>query len=172
MTTPEDTGVALGAAHDHAACADLWSRALGHRDGTPPDPVVRDRVLRKLGRVPHLLLVLRAGTADGLAGFSLSFPPNDGDDDRTAYLAYLALDPGGQGRGWGRRLLTATMARLAGSADAVTLEVLPENTAARTLYASSGWRAVGEGRFEDSGRTSVVYRHDLGASRGADPGRG
>ena len=151
----------LGTEHDHAACADLWSRALAHRDGTAPDPVIRERVLRKLGMAPRLLLVLRSGEHGDLVGFSLSFPPSAEDPSRTAHLAYLALDPRGQGRGRGRRLLAATVEHLSGTADAVVLEVLPANAAARALYESSGWRAVGEGRFEDSGRPNVVYHRDL-----------
>jgi len=164
MTAPHrdpGPGVAPGAEHEYAACADLWSRALAHRDGTPPDPLVRERVLRKLGQEPHLLLVLRPDQDGDPLGFSLSFPPAGPEPSRTAHLAYLALDPGGQGRGWGRRLLAATLERLSGTADAVVLEVLPDNTAARALYESSGWRAVGEGRFADSGRPNVVYRRDL-----------
>ncbi|MFJ9553498.1 GNAT family N-acetyltransferase [Nocardiopsis sp. NPDC101807] len=154
-------GVVPGTENEHAACADLWTRALAHRDGTAPDPAVRDRVLRKLGTPPHLLLVLRPEEGCAPAGFSLSLPPAAGDPSHTAYLAFLALDPDHQGRGWGRRLLAATLDRLSGAADAVTLEVLPDNAAARALYESTGWRATGEGRFEGSGRSSVVYRLDL-----------
>ncbi|WP_433701605.1 GNAT family N-acetyltransferase [Nocardiopsis sp. CA-288880] len=154
-------GVVPGTENEHAACADLWTRALAHRDGTAPDPAARDRVLRKLGMPPHLLLVLRPAEGGDPAGFSLSFPPAAGDPSRTAHLAFLALDPARRGRGWGRRLLAATLDRLSGTADAVTLEVLPDNAVARALYESTGWRAVGEGRFEGSGRSSVVYRLDL-----------
>ncbi|CAL9355725.1 hypothetical protein SUDANB121_00568 [Nocardiopsis dassonvillei] len=142
---------------DIPACADLWTTAVAHRDGTAPDPAVRARAHRKLLHTPRLLLVLRAPDRP-LDGYTLTHLPTG--TDRTAHLTHLAIDPALQGGGWGRRLLDTTLEHLAATADAVTLQVVPTNTTARTLYETTGWHPLGQDRF-DSGRPALRYRRTL-----------
>ncbi|MEU0491359.1 GNAT family N-acetyltransferase [Nocardiopsis sp. NPDC006139] len=146
-----------GTTADHPACADLWTAALAHRDGTAPDPQARARAHRALRHTPSLLLLLHApGHSPG--GYTLTHLPTG--TDRTAHLAYLAIAPALQGGGRGRLLLDTTLEHLARTADAVTLQVAPANTAARALYESTGWQPLGPDRF-DSGRPALRYRKTL-----------
>ncbi|MDE3722213.1 N-acetyltransferase [Nocardiopsis sp. N85] len=145
-----------GTEADHPACAALWTRAVAHRDGTAPDPVVRARAEHRLLHTPRLLLLLRT---PALNGYTLTRLPTGGE--RTAHLTHLAVAPALQGTGWGRRLMDATLARVADHADSLTLEVLHANTAGRALYEATGWYPVGESRFPESGIPNIVYRRDL-----------
>ncbi|WP_306370123.1 N-acetyltransferase [Nocardiopsis sp. CC223A] len=150
--------ITTGTTADHPACADLWTAAIAHRDGTAPDPAVHARALRKLLHTPRLLLVLRDPDRPP-GGYTLTHLPTG--TDRTAHLTHIAIAPALQGGGRGRRLLEATLARLAETADAVTLQVLHTNTTARALYESTGWHPVAHTRFADSGRPAVLYRKTL-----------
>ncbi|MFL1380193.1 MULTISPECIES: GNAT family N-acetyltransferase [unclassified Nocardiopsis] len=118
---------------------------------------MRARALRKLLHTPRLLLVLRAPDRPP-GGYTLTHLPAPGE--HTAHLTHLAVAPALQGKGWGRRLLDTTLEHLAGAADAVTLQVLPDNTAARALYEATGWHPDGEDFF-DSGLPALRYRKAL-----------
>ena len=90
-----------------------------------------------------------------------------------AELLTLAVDPERRRRGAGRALLAAFEARATaeGAAEAV-LEVAEGNTAARVLYAGSGWRPVGRrpGYYAD-GQDALVLSKPLRRRR-PSPGRG
>jgi [ribosomal protein S18]-alanine N-acetyltransferase len=69
--------------------------------------------------------------------------------DVPARVVSVAVDPEWQGRGVGRGLMEAALRRLHEVGVArVRLEVRPENTPARRLYASMGFEVIGE--FRDS----------------------
>ncbi|HZS62051.1 MAG TPA: ribosomal protein S18-alanine N-acetyltransferase [Gemmatimonadaceae bacterium] len=83
-----------------------------------------------------------------------------------AEIANLAVAPDRRGRGVGSRLLDAalTEARLAG-AIVVHLEVRDSNAAARALYDSRGFEAVGRRRryYRDPVEDALLLRRDLTA---------
>lgn len=149
--------ITTGTTADHPACADLWTATVAHRDGTAPDPAVHARALDELLHTPRLLLVLRDPDLP-LGGYTLTRLPTG--TDRTAHLTHLAIAPALQGGGRGRHLLDTTLTRLAGTADTVTLQVLPANTTARALYESTGWHPAGPSRFTN-GRPALLYRTTL-----------
>jgi ribosomal protein S18 acetylase RimI-like enzyme len=117
--------------------------------------------LRRLLREPRLGVVVIAPTPDrrrldgyaiGTFGFDLEFAGPD------AFLTELFVPPEVRRRGLGRRLLGAVMSELrASGARAVTLLVLPENTAARRLYADAG--------FDEIPRLAMVRRLSTVGSR-------
>ena len=83
--------------------------------------------------------------ADGIAGFSLSGPPEDGDGaPGTGELLGIYLVERAIGTGVGRELLARATAAIAelGYARA-TLWVLEANTRARRVYEAAGWRLDG-----------------------------
>jgi ribosomal protein S18 acetylase RimI-like enzyme len=102
--------------------------------------------LRRLLRAPRLGVVVVAERADrraldgyavGTFGFDLEFAGPD------AFLTEIYVRPRARGGGLGARLLDAvTTALRDGGARAVTLLVLPENTAARRLYAGAGFKEL------------------------------
>jgi len=80
-----------------------------------------------------------------------------------AHVAELVVAPAYRRQGRGRRLLAAAMARLrATGADAVGIAVEPDNDAARSLYAESGFepRDRVEGYYDDGG-AAILLRRDL-----------
>jgi len=92
------------------------------------------------------------GYAIGTFGFDLEFAGPD------AFLTELFVRPEMRQRGLGMRLLGAVMSALrASGAGAVTLLVLPENTAARALYARAG--------FDEIPRVAMVRRLSTVGSR-------
>jgi diamine N-acetyltransferase len=77
------------------------------------------------------------GYTVGTFGYDLEFAGPD------AFLTELYVAAASRGRGLGARLLDAVTAALrAGGARAVTLLVLPGNTAARRLYARAGFQRL------------------------------
>lgn len=110
--------------------------------------------LRRLLRERRLGIVVVAESADrgrlegyamGTFGFDLEFAGPD------AFLTELFVRTESRHRGLGARLLAAVTDGLrAAGARAVTLLVLPENAAARRLYASAG--------FEELPRIAMVRR--------------
>ena len=110
--------------------------------------------LRRLLRERRLGIVVVAESGDGCQldgyaigtfGFDLEFAGPD------AFLTELFVRAESRGRGLGARLLAAVTNGLRDAgARAVTLLVLPENVAARRLYASAG--------FEELQRVAMVRR--------------
>lgn len=117
----------------------------------PPDPEGRgsdgERVVAAGGYLPT--------TADA-ASVRPSSPVDP--DPGTAELRSVRVDPAVQGRGYGRRLVRALerRAREAGF-ERLVLDTNVALTAARGLYESLGYRAVGRERLEPSGVELVCY---------------
>ena len=79
------------------------------------------------------------GARGEVAGYVVAWTAAD-----EAEIANVAVAPGLRGRGVGARLLDAALAEVSRrGAEAVYLEVRESNTAARRLYASRGFEAVG-----------------------------
>lgn len=134
-----DVSIRAGAVpEDVEHCADLWVRALQARDGAVDDAVMRQRV-----RDAFLAPIVRFAVATApRAGFSLveAIPA----DPAAALLHYLAVDPGGSGRGVGRALLedAAQRTREAGFTSLI-LEVRTANDRAISLYTGFGFVPIG-----------------------------
>jgi ribosomal-protein-alanine N-acetyltransferase len=78
-----------------------------------------------------------------------------------AEIHNIAVDPGYQGQGVGRRLMGALLAVADASAAVVFLEVHTENTAAKTLYESEGFTVVGtRRRYYHSGADAYTMRRE------------
>lgn len=120
--------------------------AFNRAEGLPFDGARVGVGLARLLRSRRLgVVVLAESTADGdlggyaigTFGFDLEFAGPD------SFLTELFVQPDRRRSGLGRRLLEAVMATLRDDgARAVTLLVWPENTAARRLYASVGFKEL------------------------------
>jgi ribosomal-protein-alanine N-acetyltransferase len=104
----------------------------------------------------------RVAVADGaVAGYVVAwFAAGQGE------IANIAVAPWARGRGVGARLLDAALAEAAErGAEEVFLEVRDSNTAARSLYASRGFAAVGRRRnyYRRPVEDALVLRKELGA---------
>jgi ribosomal-protein-alanine N-acetyltransferase len=114
----------------------------------------------------HLLVIQsrESGEVVGVAGYWLVIDE--------AHMATFAVHPGWRGRGVGRVLL-AGMLRHASARGAVsaTLEVRAGNGAARALYRSFGFRAVGrrKGYYKNNGEDAVLMTADRIDGAGASP---
>ncbi|PIO51817.1 hypothetical protein BV502_02215 [Leucobacter sp. OAMLP11] len=124
---------------DVERCAGIWVRALAARDGSVDSETMAERV-----RVAFDNPIVRFAVATSpRAGFALleSGRPDPGE----AYLHYLAVDPGGTGRGVGGALLADAIAHArAAGFRSVTLEVRSANTRAIELYLRDGFVPDGE----------------------------
>ena len=90
--------------------------------------------------------VLVADAGGTLLGFVAYSPSRDGDADpaRVGEIDAIYLRPSAWGKGIGRRLMGAALARLAEAKfDQVTLWVLDSNVRARRFYEAGGWLADG-----------------------------
>ena len=111
--------------------------------------------------------VLVADDGAGVSGFASFGPTRDADEDasRTGEVRAIYLAPGAMGQGLGRRLLTASVGRLARAGfEQVTLWVLDTNARARRFYEIAGFRPDGAVQADD--RTGfrldeVRYRRSL-----------
>ena len=84
-----------------------------------------------------------------------------------AEIADLAVAPGGRRRGVGRALLARVMDEMTErEVQTVHLEVRESNLAARALYDSSGFRAVGRrrGYYRQPVEDALLLRRDIGPS--------
>ncbi len=72
----------------------------------------------------------------------------------------LAVQPPQKRTGLGRRLLRTLLE--ASGASAAWLLTRDEETPAKTLYLSEGWRPVGHGPDAPNGRPGLVMAHDWG----------
>jgi len=136
-----------------AACVDLWVAAVADRDGVTASGAVRDRARAKFAAERVALVVADDGTAPGVVtGFALVSAPGTGGgptagaaSSGTAYLSLLAVAPGAQGHGLGRRLLAAAVSAAAEAGFAhCELHALDDNAPALALYASAGFHPVGD----------------------------
>lgn len=147
-TTGRTPRIESGTATDRDRCVGLWLASLEHRDGLAPPSGTAERALGKLERPQIAWPVVRDAEGRAIA-FALMLEPGSGgypdDDPRAAYLGLLAVHPAAQQRGLGRMVLDAAVdaAREAGHPLAL-LHVMRSNVAAVALYASAGWRAVGD----------------------------
>lgn len=140
-----------GTAPDRAACVSIWVEACASRDGIAVAGVA-DRARPKFDREECWMVAevpLR-----GVVGFVLATRPGSGlpgDPVDAPVIGLLAVAPGAQGRGVASALMDAVAAELAqkGHKRSV-LHALLDNLPAVRLYASKGWRPVGE-----------VYQHTL-----------
>lgn len=102
----------------------------------------------------------------GVIGFVLATTPGSGmptDPPGAPVVGLLAVEPSGQGRGLGGKLLSAVASVLARRGhDQAVLHVLTENLAAVRLYETSGWQHWGA-PFEHSllKRPTQTYLLDL-----------
>jgi ribosomal protein S18 acetylase RimI-like enzyme len=97
-----------------------------------------------------VLVADASGTLLGFVGYS---PSRDGDADpaRVGEIDAIYLLPIAWGKGVGRLLMDAALARLADARfDWVTLWVLDTNVRARRFYEAGGWLADGARKVEDS----------------------
>ena len=97
-----------------------------------------------------VLVADASGTLLGFAGYS---PSRDGDADpaRVGEIDAIYLLPNAWGKGVGRLLMDAALARLAEARfDQVTLWVLDSNVQARRFYEAGGWLADGARKIDDS----------------------
>jgi ribosomal-protein-alanine N-acetyltransferase len=100
------------------------------------------------------------GTIEGYAGLDLG-----GD---VADVMTMAVAPGAQRRGLGRRLLDELVARAEGDGAAyLVLEVREDNTAARTLYDARGFELLSTRRryYQPGDVDAHVLRLTLGRGR-------
>jgi ribosomal-protein-alanine N-acetyltransferase len=84
-----------------------------------------------------------------------------------AEIADLAVAPGGRRRGVGRALLARVVDEMTQvGVETVHLEVRESNLAARALYESSGFRAVGRrrGYYRQPVEDALLLRRDIGPS--------
>ncbi|WP_225917712.1 GNAT family N-acetyltransferase [Halobaculum rubrum] len=107
------------------------------------------------------------GTAGIDAGDVLGYvvgdvTPNHGRD--IGHIKDVAVHPGMQGEGLGRRLLRASLSELAAAgASVVKLEVRETNHRAQSLYADEGFRPARRiPRYYGDGEAAFVMRLDLG----------
>ena len=92
------------------------------------------------GDVWHPLAVRREGDVVGFLMWGID------DEDGSCWLGGILVDAAHQGRGTGRASMLAALDLLAteGAAAGFALSYQPENTRARTLYASLGFVETGE----------------------------
>jgi len=88
---------------------------------------------------------------DEIVGFiMLAYDPaGDDEDDETVYkVCRLMIDKEHQGKGYGRQAMERALEIIRsfphGAADLVVLSYKPDNEAARSLYASLGFKETGE----------------------------
>ncbi|TWT41560.1 GNAT family N-acetyltransferase [Botrimarina hoheduenensis] len=137
---------------------DAYSRdPLG--DGKPLDPAVRERLIPALRAHPTtvVLLAFNDGQPIGIATCFVGFSTFAATPLLNVHD--LAVLPGHRGLGVGRALLHAVdeEARSRGCCK-VTLEVMPHNTPALTLYESHGFRPA---MLHDGGDGGRIYAKPL-----------
>lgn len=115
-----------------------------------------------------VLVANASGTLLGFVGYS---PSRDADMDpaRVGEIDAIYLLPSAWGKGVGRRLMGAALARLAEAQfDQVMLWVLDSNVRARRFYEAGGWLADGARKIEESRGFPIAqlrYKRSLMPSR-------
>ncbi len=143
---------------DIELCAEIWVRALEARDGTVDADAMAQRVRSAFGN----LIVRFAVATSPQSGFALV---ESGRPDPTeALLHFVAVHPGGPGRGVGTALIAdaAGKAKLGGF-DSLVLEVRTSNVRAISLYTRFGFLPFGaELAHPLTGHPMQPYRLALG----------
>ncbi len=126
---------------DIELCAELWVRALAHRDGAVDVEAMALRVRSSFGNP----IVRFAVATSPKAGFALT--ESGRIDTAEALLHFLAVDPRGPGLGVGTRLLAdAVEHAAAGGFASLVLEVRTDNARAIGMYERAGFVPDGEQR--------------------------
>lgn len=87
----------------------------------------------------------------------------------SGYVRTVAVVPGAQRRGVGRRLMDAAEAAIFEQGPNVFLLVAAENAGAQRFYEGRGYRRIGEiADYVRGGITEIVYRKTLGPIRDRD----
>jgi ribosomal-protein-alanine N-acetyltransferase len=96
----------------------------------------------------------------GYAGISVL----GGQGIAEANVHTIGVDPGWQGKGIGKALLRALLARADAAAAPVFLEVRTDNDRAQALYRRFGFAPIGvrRGYYQPSNTDALVMRKDLG----------
>ncbi|WP_137988633.1 GNAT family N-acetyltransferase [Streptomyces vilmorinianum] len=138
-----------------ALCAQAFCGPPWH---DPPRGAVRtvDRLLGRTGQ-PDFRMVATRDAEGALTGFAAGWVDTalSGGEEETFELAELVVAPAHQGRGLGRILHDALLARAAAPRLLMTLDV-PE---LRERYERWGWSVVERQRPEKDPRGLVVMRH-------------
>lgn len=134
---------------EQAAAGALVLAAYRALPGLPLDDAYAGELADVARRVAEaeVLVALDGGRLAGCVTFvpDGSSPWAEQLEAGEASLRMLAVDPAAQGRGTGRALLAACLARAAGlGRSAVFLHSTPWMTAAHRLYATAGFRRVPE----------------------------
>ena len=89
--------------------------------------------------------------------------------DTVWHLMDIAVDPQRRRRGVATALVTATLERLPGPDEQVTLEVRPSNDAAIRLYEGFGFKAAGVRRryYQDNGEDALIMWRTPATRRGS-----
>ena len=158
-----------GGDDDLRRCADLWMRAKAHRDAKEPEARDRDRAMTAMSVPPIVFrVVVGAEHPDEPLGFAFVTDRTGpaGGGARKAFVEFIAVGSGAQGRGIGASLFAGVMDELRRLRyDVGELHVRIDNARARGLYERYGWRWTGEEHHEDGqSLPDLVYVVDLTAA--------
>jgi ribosomal protein S18 acetylase RimI-like enzyme len=110
-------------------------------------------------RSPSVVTWVASHSQDGLVGFTLLGRLSDSDRSSSAYLLGIAVEPVWRRRGLGRLLLDSTLNEARKRTQRwevrdLRLEVASGNNAARQLFESAGFAALGSGGSSESNYSS------------------
>ena len=135
----------LAAGRDEAALTELQNISFGENWGFSPNSVeqIAARVRQNRGG-PEAILFLTEGDAPSGKPAAYNWTMFSADDATpSGVISMTGVHPDYRGRGLGRAVVTAGIAYLVGrGARTVTLEVDSDNTPARELYLTLGFRKV------------------------------
>ena len=131
--------------------------------GVVPQPILEgldvarnESWLRARLAAPGATSTLVVEEDDGLAGYALLAPAHDPDADGLGEIEAIYLAPGATGRGLGRALVEAALARLAAAGhEEAVLWVLTDNAGARRFYERCGFVPDGAARMLDFDGTPI-----------------
>jgi ribosomal protein S18 acetylase RimI-like enzyme len=110
-------------------------------------------------RSPSVITSVASDSQDGLVGFTLLGRLSDSDRSSSAYLLGIAVEPSWRRRGLGRLLLDSTLDEARKRTQRwevrdLRLEVASGNNAARHLFESAGFAALGSANCSESNYSS------------------